>query len=139
MQEAFLSVWRSRAKFAPERGPLVGWIMGTVRNRAIDSVRRNGRHDLRRAAGHGIQDHLQAPGDLEHSITERDQASRLRGLLSTLPDAQRDVIALAYFGELSTSEIARELSIPIGTVKGRMRLGLNRLSTSLRRHPRLGA
>ena len=60
---------------------------------------------------------LQAPGDLEQSVAERDQAARLRGSLDKLPGAQREVIALAYFGEMSTSEIARELTLPLGTVK----------------------
>ena len=135
VQDAFLSVWRSRASYRPERGTVNSWILGTVRNRALDSLRRNGRHDTRRAPGEGIAEQLQALGDLEHTIAERDQASRLRALLATLPDAQRDVITLAYFGEMSTSEIARELSVPHGTVKGRMRLGLTRLRTTLPEHP----
>lgn len=134
VQDAFLSVWRSRASYVPARGSVVGWIMGTVRNRAIDARRRDGRHDTRRADGEGIEEYLRAPGDLEHSVAERDQGVRLRSLLATLPEAQRDVITLAYFGELSTSEIARELSIPHGTVKGRMRLGLKRLRTALPEH-----
>ncbi len=131
VQEGFLSVWRSRASYAPERGSPAAWILGTIRNRGVDSLRRNGRHDSRHASGDDLDERFRAPGDLEHSIAERDQAMRLRILLSTLPDEQRDVIALAYFGELSTSEIALELSIPLGTVKGRMRLGLNRLRIDL--------
>ena len=127
VQDAFLSVWRSRAAYQPQRGPVAAWVMGTVRNRAIDSLRRNGRHDEKRASGEHIDEQLQAPGDLEQRVAERDQAARLRGLLDKLPDAQREVIALAYFGEMSTSEIARELTLPLGTVKGRMRLGLNAL------------
>ena len=129
VQEAFLSVWRSRAGYRPELGTVVGWIMHTVRNRAIDSLRRNGRHDDRRAPGgdQEIDDRLIAPGSVEDTVGERDQAARLRRTLARLPAAQRDVIALAYFGELSTSEIARQLSLPLGTVKGRMRLGLDKL------------
>jgi len=127
VQDAFLSVWRSRAAYQPERGSVVGWVMGTVRYRAIDSLRRNRRHDDQRASGEHIDEQLHAPGDLERGVAERDEAARLREVLDKLPDAQREVIALAYFGELSTSEIARELTLPLGTVKGRMRLGLNAL------------
>ena len=107
-QDAFISVWRSRSKYAPERGPVDTWIMGTVRNRSIDALRRDRRHETRRAMGEGLED-VHAPGDLERAIVERDQAMRLRAQLVNLPDTQRDVITLAYFGELSTSEIAREL------------------------------
>ena len=130
VQEAFLASWRSRASYVPQRGSVASWIMGTVHNRAIDAHRQDGRHDSRRGTSDDLAERLRAPGDLEHSIAERDQATLLRSLLATLPEPQRDVIALAYFGELSTSEIARELSIPLGTVKGRMRLGLDRLRTT---------
>lgn len=127
VQEAFLSIWRSRASYQPGRGAVVAWVLGTVRNRAIDSGRRAGRHDNRRSDDERIEETLQAPGSLEQTTVERDQAARLRGALAELPDAQREVIALAYFGELSTSEIAGELALPMGTIKGRMRLGLQKL------------
>jgi len=127
LQEAFLSIWRSRASFCPEQGTVISWVMGTVRNRSLDSVRRHHRHDSRRAEEEGIEDRLRARSDTAGTAVERDQAAQLRGVLSRLPDAQREVIALAYFGELSSTEIATELSLPLGTVKGRMRLGLQKL------------
>ena len=127
VQEAFLSIWRSRARYQPQRGAVVTWIMSTVRNRAIDAVRLNGRHDDRRAGGEHTREGMQAAREVEDTAIERDQAARLRRVLARLPKEQRDVICLAYFGELSASEIADELSIPVGTVKGRMRLGLNKL------------
>lgn len=130
-QEAFLSAWRSRASYDPSRGSVSSWLMGMVRNRSIDALRRHARHDSRRSDGDHIDEQLAAPGDMEHMVGERDQAEWLRGLLAQLPDAQREVIALAYFGELSASEIARELAIPSGTVKGRMRLGLRSLRTTI--------
>jgi RNA polymerase sigma-70 factor (ECF subfamily) len=64
---------------------------------------------------------------VEDEVAERDDAARLRAALAALPEAQREVIALAYFGELSMTEIADRLSLPVGTVKGRMRLGLEKL------------
>lgn len=127
VQEAFLSVWRNRAAYDPQRGAVGAWTTGIVRNRAIDSARRNGRHDRRRADEEGLDTGRQAPGGVEVTVGERDEAARLRGVLARLPEAQRDVIALAYFGELSTTEIASELSLPLGTVKGRIRLGLEKL------------
>jgi RNA polymerase sigma-70 factor (ECF subfamily) len=127
VQEAFLSVWRSRARYQPAYGSVGGWIMGIVRNRAIDAHRSNSRHDRRRASDEDLEERLAATDDLEAVAGERDDAAQLRETLARLPEAQREVIAFAYFGELSASEIARELGIPLGTVKGRMRLGLEKL------------
>ena len=127
VQEAFTSVWRTSAGFRPELGTVLDWVMGTVRHRAIDSLRSHARHDRRRADAQGVEDRLLAPGDVESESGERDQAARLRKTLAALPGDQRDVIALAYFGQLSASEIADELSLPLGTVKGRLRLGLEKL------------
>ena len=104
--------------------------MGVVRNRAIDAHRRHSRHDTRRA-DEQYADAQAARGSLDESVGERDDAARLRAALARLPDAQRDVITLAYFGELSATEIASELSLPLGTVKGRMRLGLDKLRFGL--------
>lgn len=126
VQEAFLSVWRNRARYQPAYGSVAGWIMGVVRNRAIDVHRTQVRHDTRRADEEHIDDRPAATS-VEESIGERDEAARLRAALARLPAAQREVITLAYFGELSTTEIAEELSLPVGTVKSRMRLGLDKL------------
>lgn len=123
VREAFLSVWRGRASYRPEDGSLVGWVMGIVQQRAIDALRSGNR---RPADGH-IDDRLAAPGSTQDTVVEREQAARLGSTLARLPAAQRDVIILAYFGNLSTSEIARDLSLPVGTVNGRMRLGLSKL------------
>jgi RNA polymerase sigma-70 factor, ECF subfamily len=127
LQEAFLSVWRSRGSFRPEYGEVGPWIMGIVRQRAIDWLRHNGRHDSRRAGVEQVDGRHSAPGSVEETIAERDAAARLRGTLARLPAAQRDVITLAYFGEMTTTEIATALRLPLGTVKGRMRLGLEKL------------
>lgn len=127
VQEAFLSAWRTRGAYCAERGSVGAWLMGIVRHRALDSVRRNARHDDRRADEERITEGGEAPGGIEDAVAEREQAIHLRGVLARLPVAQREVIALAYFGELSSSEIASELALPLGTVKGRMRLGLEKL------------
>lgn len=103
------------------------WALDIVRHRAIDCSRRNRRHDRWREDFDGVAEGHAAPGGVEDDTADRDEARRLRAVLAHLPMAQREVIALAYFGELTHSEIAHELSLPLGTVKGRMRLGLKRL------------
>lgn len=128
VQEAFLSLWRTRSRYSPELGTVSGWVMGIVRNRAIDLIRKQNRHDCSwDSTGHPAEEPLTAADAVEDEVAERDDAARLRAALAALPEAQREVIALAYFGELSMTEIADRLSLPVGTVKGRMRLGLDKL------------
>ncbi len=127
VQEAFWSVWRARAAYRPERGRVHAWVLAIVRNRAIDSMRRHGRHDRVRKSCDELLARVPAPTDVEADGIERGEAHALRCALAHLPPAQREVIALAYFGRLTHVEIARELSLPLGTIKGRMRLGLDRL------------
>ncbi len=127
VQDAFLSVWRARHAYRAERGAVQPWVLGVVRNRAIDSLRRNQRHDRARLSHDGVLDHLPARDGVEADAVARDQARQLRVTLAELPALQREVIALAFFGELSHREIARGLVVPLGTVKGRMRLGLEKL------------
>jgi RNA polymerase sigma-70 factor (ECF subfamily) len=127
VQDAFLSVWRARAAYESERSDVHAWVFGIVRNRAIDSIRRNTRHEYAREYRDGTAEKLPAAGCLEADAIVREQARELRVTLAGLPVAQREVIALAYFGELSHTEIAHELALPVGTIKGRMRLGLNKL------------
>jgi RNA polymerase sigma-70 factor (ECF subfamily) len=122
-----VSLWRSRARYNPDYGTVTGWVMTTVRNRAIDVLRVQSRHDARRTSDHSVEERLTAADAVEEQVAERDRAARLRVALAALPAAQRDVITLAYFGELSATEIATRLSLPVGTVKGRMRLGLTKL------------
>jgi RNA polymerase sigma-70 factor, ECF subfamily len=127
VQEAFLSLWRSRDSFQVERGAVAPWVMAIVRNRALDEIRRRSQHDRRRAGPPGADRDLPAADDVEGAVVRRDRASTLQGALDRLPAAQRDVILLAYYGELSHTEIAARLGLPDGTVKGRMRLGLEKL------------
>ena len=131
VQEGFLSVWRSRANYRPELGSVQSWVMRIIRHRAIDSIRRD-------AAGHrpqlvNVKNVLPdaSSESLEDELIARDEGDALRASLQQLPDAQAEVIALAFFGELSHREIAAELSLPEGTVKGRMRLGLSKLRSLL--------
>jgi RNA polymerase sigma-70 factor (ECF subfamily) len=131
VQEAFLSLWRGRDRYDARRGAVRGWLLGIVHNAAIDRLRRLGVHERRRASDEGIEERLEAPERTESEVEDREQADELRRALGTLPEEQRRVIELGYFDGLSHSEIAAVLSQPVGTVKGRMRLGLLKLHSQL--------
>jgi RNA polymerase sigma-70 factor (ECF subfamily) len=130
-QEAFLSIWRSRLRFDESRGSVRTWVLGIVHNRAIDALRRSVVHDRRRESAEGIEERHEAPERTEVEAARREEARSVRSALDTLPDEQRRTIELAYFGGFSHSQIAEMLDMPIGTVKGRMRLGLDKLRRQL--------
>jgi RNA polymerase sigma-70 factor, ECF subfamily len=131
-QEAFLSIWRSTARYDAARGSVRSWSLGIVRNRAIDALRRAAtpapRLDLDDDAA---LERRQAPERTDSEVIRRETARKVRGVLGTLPNEQSQVIELAYFGGFSHSEIAEMLGAPIGTIKGRMRLGLEKIRTTL--------
>jgi RNA polymerase sigma-70 factor, ECF subfamily len=130
-QEAFLSIWRSRLRYQPERGSVRTWVLGVVHNRAVDALRRNVVHERRRSPIEGIEERQEAPGLTDVEAARREEARNVRTALDSLPDDQRHTIELAYFGGFSHSQIAEMLDTPIGTVKGRMRLGLEKLRNQL--------
>lgn len=130
VQDAFLAVWRSRALYRPDRGTVAAWLLTVVRHRAIDVARRSAGHAQRRAEEQ-LLDGVASPGDLAEQAGALADAGSLHELLARLPVAQREVVALAYFGQLTHSEIAARLGLPAGTVKGRMRLALDKLRTEL--------
>ena len=127
-QEAFLSIWRSRARYDATRGSVRAWALGIVRNRAIDALRREGgrapKLDLDDEAA---LERREAPERTDAEALRRETARQVRGALGSLPNEQSKVIELAYFGGFTHSEIAKMLGMPIGTVKGRMRLGLEKM------------
>jgi RNA polymerase sigma-70 factor, ECF subfamily len=126
VQEAFMSIWRSRDAYQSERGTVAVWLLSTVRYRAIDRARHDDRHTRRRATEDALHA-LPAPSDVTEQLIAKQETQRLQDLLTELPDVQREVITLAFYGQLTHSEIATHLGLPPGTVKGRMRLGLNKL------------
>jgi RNA polymerase sigma-70 factor (ECF subfamily) len=101
--------------------------MTLVRNRAIDSLRREAAVQRPPLADGDYTGPDPAGGSLQDDVIAESEADALRARLQQLPDAQAEVIALAYYGELSHSEIATRLCLPQRTVKGRMRLGLTKL------------
>jgi len=130
-QEAFLSLWRSGARYDPGRGSVRTWVLGIVHHRAIDHLRRAAVHDKRRAGDEGIEERFESGERTDVEVARREEARSVRAALEGLPRDQRQVIELAYFGGFTHTEIAELLAAPIGTIKGRMRLGLSKMRDRL--------
>jgi RNA polymerase sigma-70 factor, ECF subfamily len=130
-QDAFLSLWRSGARYDRARGSVRTWVLGIVHHRAIDALRRATVHDRRRAGDEGIEERFEARERTDVEAARREEAGTVRGALSSLPADQSQVIELAYFGGFTHTEIAEMLDAPVGTVKGRMRLGLKKMRAQL--------
>jgi RNA polymerase sigma-70 factor (ECF subfamily) len=131
VQEAFMSLWRSPARYDPSRGSVRSWVLRVVHNRTIDAFRRE-----LSCAGHEVSEEwineaLPARECTEEEVERRSEARLVRGALDDLPPDQRQVIELAYFRGFSHTQIAHALGLPAGTVKGRMRLGLSKLRIAL--------
>jgi RNA polymerase sigma factor (sigma-70 family) len=123
VQEAFLTIWRSAARFVPERAKASTWILTLVHRRAVDVVRRE---QPRRA------EPIEAAPQASVNTTEdeawlRLQRDRVQKALRQLPDQQREALELAYYGGFTQSELADRLGEPLGTIKSRMFAGLARL------------
>lgn len=131
VQEAFLSFWRSRAGFDSRRGSVRTWVLGIVRNRAIDVLRQSVANEIATSSEQGLAELLEADELTEHEVGMRERARALRTALDGLPPEQSRVITLAYYGGYSHAEIAAMLDTPVGTVKGRMRLGLRKMAVSV--------
>ena len=132
VQEAFLSIWRSGARYERARGSVRTWVLGIVHHRAIDQLRRSSVHDKRRASDEGLEERLESGERTDNEVARREEAASIRSAMDTLPADQSHVIELAYFGGFTHTEIAGILEAPVGTVKGRMRLGLEKLRNQLR-------
>ncbi|HEX4690949.1 MAG TPA: sigma-70 family RNA polymerase sigma factor [Solirubrobacteraceae bacterium] len=130
-QEAFISVWRSGARFDRSRGSVRTWVLGIVHHRAIDALRRGKVRDRPRVDDENAAEKLEAPENTELEVARRDEAATVRRAMEVLPSEQVQVIELAYFGGFTHTEIADMLDTPVGTVKGRMRLGLKKLRVQL--------
>jgi RNA polymerase sigma-70 factor (ECF subfamily) len=134
-QEAFLSIWRSRERYQAARGSVRSWVLGIVHNRAVDGLRRNLVHDRRRASAEGLEDRPSTDPPVEVEAIRGEETLRVQTALRALPTDQTRVIELAYYGGYTHSEIADLLDAPVGTVKGRMRLGLQKLRHELEAAP----
>ena len=134
LQDVFLSVWRDLGAFDRERGSFSAWLMAAVHHKAVDAVRREESQRRRRARAE-TELALAAPTaarDVEEEVDSRLSSARVRAALEQLPDAQREALALAYYGGYTQREVAALTGAPLGTVKTRMLAGMRRLREELR-------
>jgi RNA polymerase sigma-70 factor (ECF subfamily) len=131
VQEAFLSLWHSRARYDRSRGSVRTWLLGIVHNRCIDALRRRVVRDRGLVDEEGIEERIPSPVRTDQEFARREEARQVRDALDQLPGEQSRVIELAYFGGLTHAQIASMLDMPVGTIKGRMRLGLAKMRTAL--------
>jgi len=134
MQEVFFRVWQQAGSFSSARGTLITWLLSITHNLSIDEVRKRNRRP-QKAEAEDPELLLGSVADLSTDIEEEAWLSGVRatitGALDHLPREQREVIELAYFRGLTQREIAETLRTPLGTIKTRMRLGLQKLREQL--------
>jgi RNA polymerase sigma-70 factor, ECF subfamily len=134
LQEAFVRTWRQAGTFRTVRGNFASWLLSITHNLAIDELRRRQRRP-QRVDGPDISETLYGLVDEATNVEEAAEASALRErvgvAMMTLPEAQRVAVELAYFSGLSQREIAAYLREPLGTIKTRLRLGMQKLKIAL--------
>jgi RNA polymerase sigma-70 factor (ECF subfamily) len=134
VQEIFLRIWRKPESYEAQRGRFVTWLTSVTRNRAVDEIRSRGRRFRYETASPEEQEReVPAPETNDPALTAElaDQRRLIIAALKQIPEEQRQIIELAYFGGLTQQEIAQRLSQPLGTVKTRIRLGMQKLRAAL--------
>lgn len=129
-QEAFVAMWRGLATYRAECGSVRTWMLGITRHRAIDALRRTAAYERRCVEAAGLEPRI-PPTGADGEIERLEDAREITTVLEAMPAGQRRAIELAYFGGLTQTEIAANMSLPLGTVKRRMRLGLEKLRHAL--------
>ncbi len=135
LQDVFIQIWNQADSYSPEKGQVLGWLIILTRRRALDRVRQ--RSAYQRATDRFEQEHerrfLESEDNcaVETDVCSNDLRSLMLTLMSHLPQAQQEVVKLAYFEDMSQREIAAHLQLPLGTVKTRIELGMRKLGTSL--------
>ncbi len=129
-QEAYLEVWRSAARFDPDQGSALSWLLTIVHRRSVDRVR-SAEASSRRDETYHHQNHATPHDSTSDAAQAALEAHRVRGAMTTLTQIQRDALELAYFGGYTHTEVASMLDIPLGTAKTRIRDGLIRLRDAL--------
>ena len=130
VQETFLRLWQRPASYVPERGRLLSWLLGVTHHRAVDRLRRR-RLELRYSSDHRLAEPSRLPPDPEDELLASLRGEAVVRALSTLPEAQRVAVELAYVHGMTQAEIAATLGEPLGTVKTRLRLAMQKLRSSL--------
>lgn len=130
MQEVFLEIWQSAARFTPNRGQGRSWVLTIAHRRAVDRVR-SSQSGSDRDARIGVRDLVEARDVVAESVESRIEGEQVVTALTALPEAQQEALILSYYGGYSQSEISVMIGVPLGTVKTRMRDGLTRLRSEL--------
>jgi RNA polymerase sigma-70 factor, ECF subfamily len=130
VHDGFLSAWRGAASYRSERGNVRGWLLSIVHHRAVDVLRRK---TTFRPAPLEVAEQRAADDDTAEAAAQNIEHATVRAALQGLPPAQRRTIELAYFGGYTHVELAAIMGVPLGTVKGRMRIGLQKLRRALER------
>jgi RNA polymerase sigma-70 factor, ECF subfamily len=131
VQEAFLSLWRQGETFRPDRAAVRTWLLSIVHHRAVDRLRRVSSREVSDSELEGMPERADDKTNVEHEADVSLESAKVREALGTLPREQQEAIELAYFSGLSHSEIARKLEVPVGTIKGRLRIGLQKMRAFL--------
>jgi RNA polymerase sigma-70 factor (ECF subfamily) len=131
VQDVMTSVWRKPERFDPERGGFRTWFLTLVRNRSIDVLRGKEKREHRETQLPVQARPASVASDPWQAVSLSLERKALREALDSIPADQRHIIELAYFGGYTQSEIAERLQLPLGTVKGRLRLGLEKLHSYL--------
>jgi RNA polymerase sigma-70 factor (ECF subfamily) len=129
VQDTFLRGWHHVDSYDPSRGQVVAWLLGIARNRAIDMLRSRSHRARRRELSNLSETTPSDDADFSDAVALREVMTHA---MSSLPTDQRQIIELAYYGGLSQAEIARQLGLPLGTVKSRTRSGMEKLRVELR-------
>ena len=133
-QEIFVRLWRKPGSYVAERGRFLTWLISVTRNRAVDEVRSRGRRQRYETASPEEQERELPAGNANDPALNAqlaEEARAVRAALAGLPGEQRQVIELAYFGGLTQQEVSQRLGQPLGTVKTRIRLGMQKLRVAL--------
>ena len=131
VQEVFLTVWRDASRFDASRGGFSTWLLSMTHHKAVDSVRREENLRKRRTTAEALETRESEAPRVEDAVWSLLRRERVRVVLATLPDPQREALTLAYFGGYTQREIAGLTETPLGTVKTRMLAGMRRMKVSL--------
>jgi RNA polymerase sigma-70 factor (ECF subfamily) len=127
VQEVFLTVWRDASRFNAARGAFATWLLSMTHHKAVDSVRREENLRKRRTTADLLDEACDAMPGVADEVWAGVRRERVREALAALPDAQREALALAYFGGYTQREVAGLTGAPLGTVKTRMFAGMRRM------------
>jgi len=131
VQEAFVSLWKQAPRFDPARGQVRSWLLTIVHHKAVDAVRRRA-GQRERNLPEGAADFIAAQGTPGERVEQTMDAEAVREAVRRIPEDQRRTVEMAYFMGMTHIEIAERMSVPLGTVKSRLRIGLEKMREYLR-------